>query len=136
MRYIVVDQQGASRLSFRSLSETRDWTHALSETDPDRLADLLIERFNDDGQIVGRSQWADDFLRELGESMVPFERGDGRRALFRGDLSQVLHLAFRGALLPQHPWSGMTSTTGPWSFRQCERAIGTVSPAQAETAAS
>lgn len=68
MRYMIVDLGGASRVAFTSLSRLRDWAHALNEQDPVRLGDLLIERYDDHGHKVGESEWADDFLSDLGES--------------------------------------------------------------------
>jgi hypothetical protein len=134
MRYIVVDLYGASRLSFRSLSDARDWAHSLSEQEPERLNELLIERFNQKGELVGESQWADEFLRELGESMVPFERGDGSLVSLRADLTLDYPVAFQGEIALQGSWSGMAKPNAVAFLHQHEHAIGTPCPAQGERA--
>lgn len=144
MRYIVVDLNGASRLSFRSLSGARDWSHALSKQDPDRLGELLIERFNDEGQIVGESQWADEFLSDLQEWMVaapsPFALATATSGPVRfktEGLEAALSAAFDQALRvsPQDAWSGMGASTPYGSSHLHEGATDTPDQLQAETVA-
>ncbi|MFZ2051423.1 MAG: hypothetical protein WAU69_10895 [Solirubrobacteraceae bacterium] len=142
MRYIVVDLNGASRLSFRSLSEARDWSYALSKQDPGRLGELLIEHFNNEGQIVGESQWADEFLSDLQESTVaapsPFALAtSGPVRLKTEGLEAALSVAFDQALRasPQGAWSGMAASTPYASSHLHEGATDTPDPLQAETVA-
>jgi hypothetical protein len=42
-------------------SDAQEWSHALSEQAPDRLSELLIERYDAQDQKVGESQWADEW---------------------------------------------------------------------------
>ena len=68
MRYIIVDLEAASKLSFGRLSEARDWADRVSRNDRSLLEELLVERYNERGRKVGESQWADDFLDALVET--------------------------------------------------------------------
>lgn len=112
MEYVVVDTEGSSRGSFPTLSDARDWAHRLQQVDPDLLEELLIERYRRDGAKAGRSEWADDFLRGLNESMVPFEPGDGRPVVLRADLPRV----WVGAHARQWSWSGTVLSRSDVSF--------------------
>jgi hypothetical protein len=139
MRFIVVDLEGASRLSFERLSDARDWARKQGEHDPDLLAEVLIERYDAAGHKVGHSQWADDFLRDLSESMVPargLEQGGIGALRLRGDQAQpVYEIAFspdsRLGL-----WSGMAASSLAAFSHRHEGAIGTLVPPQVGTAAS
>jgi hypothetical protein len=140
MKYIVVDMEGATRLSFERLSAARDWAYKQNQRDPELLAEALIERYNADGQKVGISQWADEFLRELGESMVPFERGDGSKVLSTevwrtATLSPSYPLGFPGATPPPSSWIGRAKTNAVAFCRSHEHAIGTPSRALQESLA-
>jgi hypothetical protein len=112
MRYIIIDLEGSSRKAFESLSDARDWADALSRQDPDALGELLVSRYRANGEKAGKPQWAEDFLRELGESMVPFERGDGSPVLLKGDLTNGSPGAFVQTGLSRVSWSGSTGITG------------------------
>lgn len=138
MRYIVVDLNGASRLSFRSLSEARDWSYALSKQDPSRLGELLIERFNSEGQIVGESQWADEFLSDLQEATL------AATSLFALATSSPVRLKAEGleaasaqalAAIRLDAWSGMGVSRPDAFFHLHEGATDTPDQLQAETAA-
>lgn len=143
MGYIVVDLEGASRLSFDRLSEVRDWVYQLSQKDPDLLSELLIERFNDDGKMVGESQWAEEFLARLRESAMaapdPFAPGATGPILPMAEYPEEAALVVAAApalrSTPQSSWSGMaTSTTYAFSHRH-EGAIDTLGRPQGEMAA-
>ena len=116
VRYIVVDLEGASRLSFDRLSDARDWADRLSQKDADLLSELLIERFNDDGQ-VGESQWANEFLTNLRESAMatpsPFALGASSPVRLTTDRPEAWVAAFGPAFqqAPQGSWFGMATST-------------------------
>ncbi|HEV3323831.1 MAG TPA: hypothetical protein VG147_16775 [Solirubrobacteraceae bacterium] len=146
MRYIVVDLEGASRVSFGRLSEMRDWAREVSAHDADILGELLIERYDARGQKVGESQWADEFLGNIWESMAvpgsiafataggvfPFmaEADRPQTALISAAFAQELRPS------PSDPWSGRAESMYFESYRLHEGAIGTRVQPQGETVAS
>jgi hypothetical protein len=113
MEHIVIDAEGASRGALPTLADARDWAHALQRTDPDLLAELLIERYRPDGTKVGESEWADDFLRALNESIVPFEPADGRSVVLRADFLRLLAVGS----IPRLSWSGTGRSSQAAFFR-------------------
>lgn len=130
MEHVVVDTEGASRVVFPTLADVRDWAHALQQADPELLEELLIERYRPDGAKAGESEWADDFLRALNESMVPFEAADGRSVVLRADLPRV-----SGAgPTPRLSWFGTPLSRQASFFRSHEGATETRSRGRADMA--
>ena len=130
MDYIVVDTEAASRGSFPTLGDARDWAYSLQQSNPELLEELLIERYRPNGEKVGESEWADDFLRQLNEALVPLEPGDGSLVVLRADLAQALRV------VPAHrmSWSGTGLSTLGASFRSRKGAIETLALPPADTA--
>lgn len=101
MRYVVVDQEGASRAYFGSLGEVRAWARSLKAEDPEFLSELLLLTYDASGNAVA-NQWLSDF--------VPEARVVISMAMFAIETPSALPMHLMGSGLSAG-WSGTEGST-------------------------
>jgi hypothetical protein len=128
MRYVIIDPEGATRASFGSLREVREWAQAVKEQDLDLLDELVLMTYDAAGDEVA-NQWLSDFVPDIAE-VISIAAVD---AAVRSFLLRATP-AFAVSATPVGSSEMAASTTGESPHRHTS-AIETRSHAQAEPVA-
>ncbi len=124
MRYVIVDQEGASRAYLGTLQEVREWARALKAEDAELLDELVLMTYDAKGNEVA-NQLLSDFVPEV-QALVSL-------AMFAIETPSAMPMQLTGSGLSA-VWSGTAASTTPVFRHPKTLATDTGSPALAGTA--